>query len=196
MTTKVNGAAYPGVWVERQVAFVKLTFNTDISAIPAADLFELGTTTPVSLNTVADSTFGIVESAIVLALKTVETRSTVLAISTYDATTFSIDVMLGNAEGWFAPLTDGVIVSALPVGAATAMITTAGSSATDAVGTLVSVNPSFVTVSVNYVYMDGSMPSATGANGALSSGPGSTSGAYPMNSPTGTPGFYPAAAHN
>lgn len=192
MTTKVNGAAYPGVWVERKVAFVKLTFSSDINAIPAADLFELGTTTAVSGGTVASSVFGVVESAMVQALKVLETRATVLAISQYDAATFSVDVMLGNAEGWFAPLTDGIIFTALPLGAAQAVITVAGSAPADAVGTLVSVNPAFVTVNMNYVYMDGSMPAATGANLQLVSGPGSTSGAYPMNSPTGTPGFYPA----
>ena len=191
MTTKVNGAAYPGIWVERKVAFVKLTFSSDISAIPAADLFELGTTTPVSAGTIADSTFAVVESAMVQALKTLETRATVLAISQYDAAAFSVDVMLGNAEGWFAPLADGVIFTALPIGNAQAVITTAGSAAADAVGTLVSVNPAFVTVSMNYVYMDGSMPAATGANGGVVLGIGSTSGAYPMNSPTGTPGYYP-----
>ena len=72
MTTKVNGAAYPGVWVERKVAFVKITFSTDISALAAADLFELGTTTAVSAGTVADATFGVVESVLVQALKTLK----------------------------------------------------------------------------------------------------------------------------
>ena len=191
MTTKVNGAAYPGVWVERKVAFVKLTFSSDISAIPAADLFELGTTTPVSANTVADSTFAVVESAMVQALKTLETRATVLAISQYDAAAFSVDVMLGNAEGWFAPLADGVIFTALPIGNAQAKITVAGTAAADSIGTLVSVDPAFVTVSMNYVYMDGSMPAATAANGGVVLGIGASSGATPTNSPTGTPGYYP-----
>ena len=196
MTTKVNGAAYPGVWVERKVAFVKLTFNKDIKALAAADLTVLGSVTPAGAGTVADSVFGVVESAMVQALKSLETRATVLAISEYDAATFSVDVMLGNAEGWFAPLTDGVIFggpSAVPVGAAQAVVTTAGAAPTSTVGALVSVVAGAVTFSMNYVYMDGSMPAATGANGALVSGPGATSGAFPMNSPTGTAGWYPKA---
>ena len=45
MTQKVNGAAYSGIWVEKQVTFVKLTFNIDISAVAAANLFVLGTAT-------------------------------------------------------------------------------------------------------------------------------------------------------
>jgi hypothetical protein len=30
MTTKVNGAAYPGVWVERTVAVVQLSFSVQL----------------------------------------------------------------------------------------------------------------------------------------------------------------------
>lgn len=191
MTVKVNGAAYPGVWVERKVAFVKLTFSKDIAALVAADLTVLGTATPAGAGTVAGSLFGVVESAMVQALKTLETKATVLAISEYDAVGFSVDVMLGNAEGWFAPLTDGIIATALPVLGAQAVVTTAGAAPTDVVGALVSVLPTAVTFDMNFVYMDGTMADATGANGALVNGPGSTSGAFPMNSPTGTPGFYP-----
>ena len=191
MTTKVNGAAYPGVWVERKVAFVKLTFSADISALPAADLTVLGTATAAGAGTVASSVFGVVESAMVQALKVLETKATVLAISEYNATSFSVDGMLGNAEGWFAPLTDGVIFTGMPVGTSQAVVTVAGAAPTATVGALVSVVPSSVTYSMNYVYLDGSMPNATGGNGALVSGPGATSGAFPFNSPTGTPGFYP-----
>ena len=191
MTTKVNGAAYPGVWVERKVAFVKLTFSADISALPAADLTVLGTATAAGAGTVAASVFGVVESAMVQALKILETKATVLAISEYNATSFSVDVMLGNAEGWFAPLTNGVIATALPVGAAQAVVTVAGAAPTATVGALVSVVPSAVTFDMSYVYLDGSMPAATGGNGALVSGPGATPGSSPMNSPTGTPGWYP-----
>ena len=193
MTTKVNGAAYPGVWVERKVAFVKLTFNKDIAALAAADLTVLGTATPAGAGTVAGSVFGVVESAMVQALKSLETRATVLAISEYDAAGFAVDVMLGNAEGWFAPLTDGVIAVAIPVTGAQAVVTTAGAAPTSTVGALVSVVAGAVTFDMNFVYMNGTMADATGANGAIVSGPGSTSGAYPMNSPTGTPGFYPKA---
>jgi hypothetical protein len=193
MTTKVNGAAYPGVWVERKVAFVKLKFNKDIKALAAADLTVLGTATPAGAGTVADSVFGVVESAMVQALKSLETRATVLAISEYDATGFAVDVMLGNAEGWFATLTDGVIATGIPVAGAQAVVTTAGAAPTATAGALVSVAAGAVTFDMNFVYMNGTMADATGGNGALVSGPGATSGAYPMNSPTGTPGFYPKA---
>jgi hypothetical protein len=36
MTQKINGAAYAGVWVEKQVSFVKMTFSAPLTAIPAA----------------------------------------------------------------------------------------------------------------------------------------------------------------
>lgn len=192
MTVKVNGAAYPGVWVERKVSFVKLTFNKDISTLLTADLKVLGTTTASGAGTEADSTFGVVESAIVQALKTLETRATVLAVSTYDAATFSVDVMLGNSEGWFAPLTDGVIATALPVVGGQAVVTTAGAAPTNVVGALVSVAAGAVTFSMRFAAFDGTMPNGTGANGTLVSGPGATSGAEPTNSPTGTAGWYPA----
>src|SRR5271165_3444988 len=83
---KINGAAYPGIWVEKQVVFIKVLFSTDISSLPAASLFELGTTTPVSAGTVADSSFGVVESVLVQALEQVETDATILAISNFAQT--------------------------------------------------------------------------------------------------------------
>ena len=190
MTQKVNGAAYPGIWVEKQVTFVKLTFNVDISALPAADLYELGTTTAVSAGTVADSTFGVVESALVQALKTIETKSTVLGVSKYDTASKSVDVILGFAEGWFSDI-NGIIATGLPVTTASAVITTAGAAPADAVGVLVSVNPAIVTFGMEFVAFAGTMPVATAANGDLAVGPGATSGATPANSPSGTPGYYP-----
>jgi hypothetical protein len=191
MTQKVNGAAYPGVWVERKVAFVKLTFDQDIRAIPAADLVVLGTATPAGLGTIADSSFAVVESVMVQALKTLETRATVLGISsTVDGLVY--DVMLGNAEGWFAPLTDGIIIPAgTPITAAQAKVTTAGAAPTDVLGATVGVVDGAVTFEMRYAIWDGTMPNGTGANGGVVSGPGATSGATPTNSPTGTPGFYP-----
>ena len=193
MTTKVNGAAYPGVWVERKVAFVKMTFSADISALPAADLTVLGTTTAAGAGTVADSTFGVVESAIVQALKTLETKATVLAVSTYNASAFSVDVMLGNSEGWFSD-TNGVIATGLPVPSAQAVVTTAGAAPTNAVGALVTVAPSAVTFSLEFATFDGSMTVGTSANGALVYGIGATSAAYPATNPsTGTPGYYPGS---
>lgn len=192
MTTKVNGAAYPGVWVERKVAFVKLTFSTDIAALAAADLRVLGTTTAAGAGTVASSVFGVVESAMVQALKFLETRATVLAVSNYDAGTSTVDIMLGNAEGWFAPLTDGVIATALPVVGAQAVVTVAGAAPTDVIGATVSVAAGAVTFDMQFASF-GTLPAGTGANGTLVSGPGATSGAFPMNSPTGTAGWYPAS---
>lgn len=204
MTQKVNGAAYPGVWVEKQVTFVKLVFSGDISAIPAANLTRFGTATPVSANTVADSTFAVVESALVQALKTLELSATVLGVSAYNTTDFSVDVMLGYAEGWFSNNV-GSIATAQTVGSGVtlspnvppqfygvnAVITVAGTDPLDSVGTLVSVKQGAYTFDMEFVYMDGSMPVATEANFALEVGPGATSGATPPNSPTGTPGWYP-----
>lgn len=190
MTQKINGAAYSGVWVERKVAFVKLTFSKDITALPAADLVVLGTTTAAGAGTVADSSFAIVESVLVQALKTLETKATVLAISKLDGG-LTVDVMLGNAEGWFSDV-DGLIASALPVISAQAKVTTAGAAPTDVVGATVGVTDTAVTFSMEFSYMDGTMPVGTLANGALAIGPGATSGATPTNSPTGTPGYYPA----
>lgn len=192
MTTKVNGAAYPGVWVERKVAFVKLTFSKDIAALADADLTVLGTSTAAGAGTVADATFAVVESALVQALKSLETKSTVLAVSNYDAATFSVDVMLGHAEGWFSDAA-GVIATGLPVVGAQAVVTTAGAAPTDVVGALVSVAPAAVTFGMSFATMDGTMAVATLANGALSVGPGATSGATPANSPTGTAGYYPGS---
>jgi hypothetical protein len=80
---KINGAAYPGIWVEKQVVFVKVVFGSDVSSLPAASLFELGTTTPVSAGTWADSSFGVVESVLVQALEQVETDATILGISQF-----------------------------------------------------------------------------------------------------------------
>lgn len=191
MTTKVNGAAYAGIWVEKKVAFVKLTFSKDIVALPAADLLVLGTATPAGAGTVAASVFGVVESAVVQALKTLETKSTVLAVSKYDAATFSIDVMLGVSEGWFSDAV-GVIAAGLPVLNAQAVVTTAGAAPTATLGALVSVAPAAVTFGMEFVAFNGTMPVATFANGDLAFGPGATSGATPTNSPTGTAGYYPA----
>lgn len=192
MTQKVNGAAYPGIWVEKQVTFVKLTFNKDISALAAGDLVVLGTATPAGVGTVADSTFAVVESAMVQALKTLETKSTVLGISKYDATSFSVDVMLGFAEGWFSDNV-GVIATALPVTNAQAIVTTAGAAPTNVLGATVGVTDTAVTFGMKFSAWDGTMPDATAANGAIDIGPGATSGATPTNSPTGTPGYYPVS---
>lgn len=213
--TKINGAAYPGIWVEKQVVFVKITFSADISAIPAAFLWELGTTTSVSAGAVGSSVFGVVESVLVQALETLELDATVLGMSQYDAGTCSVDVMLGFATAWEAQpvvagppptgTTLGVISINNTFGTAQAILTSAGSAPADAVGAMVSVNPAYATFQLEYVYMDGSMPAATSsavgtgfANGlgaytvpvmeywADGNGPGSQS------APMGQPGWYPS----
>lgn len=192
MTTKVNGAAYPGVWFERKVTFMKLTFSKDIQALLTADLKVLGTSTASGAGTVADSTFGVVESAIVQALKQLETKATVLGVSTYEPNEHSVDVILGNAAGWFSDDV-GVIATGLPVVGAQAVVTTAGAAPTNVLGALVSVSPSTVTFSMEFATMDGAMSVATVTNGALVSGPGATPGSDPYGSPTGTAGYYPVS---
>ena len=226
MTEKVNGAAYPGIWVERNTAFVKITFNKDIKALTDVDLSVIGTptalnpTNAVAVGTIADSTFGVVESALVQALKAVELKATILGVSAYDPVAFAVDVFLGHAEGWFSDI-DGLIldfppapvspaVGVVPVVGAKAIVTTAGAvdptGATTVVpvGSLVAVDSgSFpgIAYKIEFAAWDGTMSIATGAMPVppattpvptLALGPGATSGAFPYNSPTGTPGYYPA----
>jgi hypothetical protein len=179
MTQKVHGAAYAGIWVEKQVTFVKLTFNKNIKALTDADLHVLGSpAVPAGAGTIANSEFGVVESVMVSALKTLATRSTILAIST-SASGLTYDVMLGHAASWFsagdaAGLPDAVTglitPTPIPVVGAQAVVTTAGAAPTD-----------------------GLMSAATSANGGLTFGPGSTPGNIPSpgNTPTGAPGWYP-----
>ena len=190
MTTKVNGAAYPGIWVEKRVAFVKLTFSADISALPAADLTVLGTATAAGAGTVADSTFAVVESAIVQALKTLETKATVLGVSAYDVASQSVDVMIGCSEGWFSDEV-GAIATGLPVFNAQAVVTTAGVAPTATVGALVSVIAPAVTFNMSFAAFNGTMAIGTAVNGAIDLGIGATNAAYPNGSATGTPGYYP-----
>jgi hypothetical protein len=182
MTTKVNGAAYAGVWVEKKVSFVKLTFSQNIAALDETMTYLAGTTTQPSATTVADATFGVVESALVQALKTLETKATILAVSAYSATANTVDVMLGNSEGWFAD-TNGLIATGLPVSNAKAVVTTGGVTPTTLLGSLVDVRPSAVTFKIEFAAFDGKMTVQTAANG-LSDGPGG---------PTGSTGFYPGS---
>jgi len=190
MTTKVNGAAYSGVWVEKKTAFAKVTFSKDILTILAADLYVLGTTTAVGAGTEADSTFGIVESCVVQALKTMETKATVLAVSAYDDSAFSFDVLLGNAEGWFSS-TAGLIATGLAIPSAQAEVTTAGAAPTDVVGMLVTVRPAAITYKMEFAFFDGTMTVATGANGGVVlAADGATPGS--ASAPMGDSGYYPA----
>lgn len=200
MTTKVHGAAYAGIWVEKQVTFVKLTFNKNIKALTDADLYVLGTpAVPVAAGNIANSAFGVVESVMVSALKTLATRSTILAIST-STSGLTYDVMLGHAASWFsagdaAGLPDAVTglitPTPIPVVGAQAAITTAV--APQVLGQLVGVDDGAVTVSFSFSHMNGLMSAATSVNGGLTFGPGSTPGNIPSpgNTPTGAPGWYP-----
>jgi hypothetical protein len=189
MTQKVNGAAYQGIWVEKQVAFVKLVFSKDISALAATDLYVLGTTTAAGAGTVADSTFGVVESALVQALKILETKSTVLGVSKYDSSSYSVDVMLGFAQGWISDV-NGIISTGNAVSNAEAVVTTAGAAPTNVLGALVTVKPSAVTFDMKFAAFDGKMSVATYGNGDLDlwadgNGPGTAT------NPMGSSGYYP-----
>ena len=191
MTQKINGAAYPGIWVEKQVTFVKLTFDADISAMAAAHLTLLGTTQVCSAGTVADSTFGVVESAIVQTLKVLQQKSTVLGISKYDAASKSVDVMLGWAEGWFSDA-NGLIQGLTPVTNAQAMVTTAGAAGAGyaALGTIVAVDTAY-SFSMSFSAFNGTMGPATFANNSLDLlADGATPGS--AATPMGAPGYYPS----
>lgn len=203
MTQKVHGAAYAGIWVEKQVTFVKLTFNKDIRVLPAADLYVLGGDPLVPLVTaVGNSEFAVVESVMVSALKTLATRSTILAIST-TTNGLTYDVMLGHAASWFSAgnaagvgdASTGLITPApVPVIGAQATLTVASTAPVVLpIGATVAVLDGAVTVSFSFSHMDGTMPAATSGNGGLVFGPGSTPGNAPSpgNTPTGTPGWYP-----
>jgi len=204
MTTKINGAAYPGVWVEKQVTFIKITFSSDISTIAATggSVVLNGTTTAVNGTTAtADSTFGIVESVLVQALKTLETQATVLAVSTYNTSTHSVDVMVGFSDGFFATTNAGLITAtastgySVPVAGAintvNATIKAVGDSTNVVLGQLVNVTTTAaITYGFEFVTMDGSMPAATVANGALEAITDGTTPGSAAN-PMGASGWYP-----
>lgn len=99
MVQKINGAAYQGVWSEKQVTFAKLLFSKDISALLTADLLVLGTSTAAGAATVADSSFGVVESVLVQALKNLEQKATVLGISKYLQITPTVVVTMTSGSG-------------------------------------------------------------------------------------------------
>lgn len=179
MTVKVNGTAQQGLWFERKAAFIKVVFNKDISALAAADLRLLGTNSAVPVGTVGSSVFSVVESAVVKAIKQVETKATVLGVSAYDSTGFSVDLVVGFAEGWFSD-NAGVISSANAV---------TGAQAVTATGSLVTVADGAVTYDLKFGAFDGTLPVGTAANGTVFTGPGATSGATPVNSTTGTAGY-------
>lgn len=198
MVSKVNGAAYPGIWVEKKVAFIKVVFNASITALPATSTFVAGTTTATGTGTVSDSSFAVVESAVVQALKTIGTKATILGVSGVGTGGTTVDVMVGFAEGFFADLNGNVLAGvdattafAGTVGAAKAVVTTAGTGTV--VGQLVDVAPGTFTYAMKFAYMDGTMTVATSANKGVVLGVGSTSGAFPYpGSPSGIANFYPS----
>lgn len=176
MTEKIHGAAYPGIWVERQVVFIDVQFTAPI-------------------NTVAqDSGFGVVESVAVQVLKLIAQRGTILGISLLNPRDPNLgdrfQVMLGYASGLFSDEL-GNIYNSLTV-----PLTVTGKSIdrTDPLNPVPGVDLT-ATFTLSFAHWDGGMPQATFANGALEIGPGATSGATPPNSPTGTPGYYPKQLH-
>jgi hypothetical protein len=204
MVSKVNGAVYPGIWVEKRVAFIKATFTVTVQAIPASSLFLSGTATAVTggAAVTADSSFAVVESAVVQALKLIGSRATVLGVSAIGGTGTTVDVMVGYAEGFFSDLNgiiqDSTMVNAIsvPVLGAKAVITNAGTAGNTVVGQLVDVGASYATVGLKFAYLDGGMTVATAANKGVLAGPGATSGAF--NSAlvgSGIQGFYPTNAN-
>lgn len=91
---KVNGGIEKGVWVERDVTFVTLTFSGDVS----------------------ESAFGIPNSCLDNAIqKLAEQRATVLAVSELYEGGTKVDLMLGHASGWAAKAEDGVLFADLTV---------------------------------------------------------------------------------
>lgn len=163
MTTKVNGAAYSGIWVEKQVSFLKLIFNLDISALVAANLYELGTTTGVSSGTVADSSFAVVESALVQAIKALETKSTVLGLSTYKALSYA-SVAGATSSGT-------TVTTTTTVGLTAGMgVTVTAGTGTFAAGTIVTdiLSPTTFSVSIApSVALSGGSSVVTGVGGSV-----------------------------
>lgn len=78
---KVNGGVQKGTFVERDVAFITLTFSADVSS----------------------SAFDIPESCVDIAVrKLVQRKATVLAVGELYADGTKLDVMLGHANGFTA----------------------------------------------------------------------------------------------
>jgi hypothetical protein len=189
MVTKVNGAAYPGVWMEKDTAFVRVTFGEQMNAVVTADLLKLDGTA-VTGTVTANSTFGVVESAIVQALKWLEQRATIIAVSSYDISSFSFDVMLGSAQGLFST-TAGLIADDVALtGTVQAKVVTA-TGANVAVGDIVQLNLSNMggtaSFDVQFLAFTGGLPVATGASGTLATGPGSVPGGQAVGTATFTP---------
>lgn len=88
MTKKIHGGIEKGIWVERDVAFVTLTFSADVS----------------------DSAFGIPNSCLDNAIqKLIQRKAIVLGVSDLYSSGTKVDVMLGHAAGWYSATNNGVI---------------------------------------------------------------------------------------
>ena len=153
MTSKVHGSAYPGIFCEKQVTFVTVTFAASVAVVTQY------------------SGFDVVESCVVQALKALATRATILGISQLSASGLEFQVMLGYAEGHFSDNVGIISIGNAVVG-----------KAADLTNPLLPVPAAdlVTTFDLSFAYWDGSLPVATLANGALVNGPGNIPGFYPV----------------
>jgi hypothetical protein len=190
MVTKVNGAAYAGSWFEKNTAIIKVTFSSTVAALTptTGGLVLAGTATAVTAGT-ADSSFAIVESAVVQALKVIATKATILAVSPLGNTGTTMDVLVGHAEGWIAAANDGLLSTTASTGysiaPAKAVMVTGGGNA--AVGTIVDVSTTATgTFGLRFAKLDGTAANAVSTD--LDVGPGLAPGN--ATTPMGGSGYY------
>ena len=109
MTKKVHGGVKAGVWFERDVAFVTLTFSADVT----------------------DSGFGIPGSCLDKAVAMlVQRKATVLGVSELYAGGTKVDVILGHAQGWASDAA-GVIAADVDVSGVQADLATVTAATVD-----------------------------------------------------------------
>lgn len=102
MTKKVHGGVKAGMWFERDVSFVTLTFSADVT----------------------DSAFGIPGSCVDNAVaELVQRKATVLGVSGLYENGTKVDVILGHAQGWTSG-SNGVIASGVDVSGVQADLST------------------------------------------------------------------------
>jgi hypothetical protein len=192
MTVKVNGAAYPGVWVEKNTAIIKVTFSTTILALTPATggLLLEGTSTAVTGTATATSAQGIVDSVLVQALKVIATKATILAVSPVGGTGTTVDVLVGHAEGWIAAANDGLLSTTASTGyaisPAKAVITAVGGG-NSTLGATVDVGAAATTTfGLRFAKFDGTATIAASTD--LAAGPGLAAGS--AVTPMGGTGYY------
>lgn len=111
MAKKIHGGVKPGVFVERDVTFVTITFSTNVTT----------------------SAFGIPGSCVDKAVGILlQQKATVLGVSQLYSTGTKLDVMLGNASGWTSD-SSGVIFNDVNVTGVLADLTTTLSATADIV---------------------------------------------------------------